>query len=87
MLNSRNKVISGIYVIQDILELQNMKKIMTVIDASFSLYLTIHMVILQFLQHLVNLPDNFSFGCGCLGERPMPFIMEVLIFSMYMLLE
>ena len=28
-----------------------MKKIITVIDARFSLYLTIHMVILQFLQH------------------------------------
>ena len=46
-----------------------MKKIITVIDASFSLYLTIHTVILQFLQHLVNLPDNFSFGVGVLGKE------------------
>ena len=39
-----------------------MKKIITVIDARFSLYLTIHMVILQFLQHLVNLPDKIFLG-------------------------
>ena len=42
------------YFIQDILELQNMKKIITVIDATFPLYLTIYMVTFQFPQHLVN---------------------------------
>ena len=48
-----------------------MKKIITVIDASFSLYLTIHtcMVIVQFLQHLVNWPDNFSLVAGVLGKE------------------
>ena len=36
------------------MELQNMKKIITVTDATFPLYLTIHMVTIQFPKHLVN---------------------------------
>ena len=58
MMNSHNKVISGILfkTYTGIAEYEeiNSEKIIKVIDATLPLYLTIHMVILQFPQHLLN---------------------------------